>query len=124
MILVDTSVWINRLRRGAPGLETLVNQQDLMAHPFVLGELVLGGLRSPDRIIRSMREMWQAAIADDDEVIELILHHRLAGAGIGYVDAHLLAAARLTPEGRLWTDDLRLRNVARRLNLAFEPNAV
>jgi predicted nucleic acid-binding protein len=120
VILVDTSVWINRLRGGSSALEKLMNTQDLMAHPFVIGELVLGGLRHPHPVIQGMRDMWQAVVADDDEVVRLILGNGLAGSGIGYVDAHLLAAARLAPAGRLWTDDLRLRAVARRLNLAFD----
>jgi hypothetical protein len=45
----------------------------------------------------------------------------LYGAGIGYVDAQLLAASRLTPDARLWTDDARLSSVAARLGVAFQP---
>jgi hypothetical protein len=40
---------------------------------------------------------------------------------IGYVDAQLLAATRLTPGASLWTGERRLTAVATRLGVAFEP---
>jgi predicted nucleic acid-binding protein len=47
--------------------------------------------------------------------------HRLFGSGIGYVDAHLLAAVRLTAGAALWTRDRRLGRAADRLGLAISP---
>jgi len=44
----------------------------------------------------------------------------LAGSGIGYVGAHLLASAALTPETFLWTRDKRLHAAAQTLSLAAE----
>jgi hypothetical protein len=66
---------------------------------------------------------WLAALpgataATHDEVLTLIERHDLAGQGIGYVDAHLLAATRLTEPARLWTRDRRLRSVAQSLGVA------
>ncbi|WP_345894257.1 hypothetical protein [Lichenifustis flavocetrariae] len=43
----------------------------------------------------------------------------LAGRGIGYVDAHLLASTRLNVGSRLWTRDKRLAAVADQLKLAY-----
>ncbi len=54
----------------------------------------------------------------DGEVYALIEAERLFGLGIGFVDAHLLAALRLTPGVRLWTLDKRLATVADRLGLS------
>ena len=45
----------------------------------------------------------------------------LYGAGIGYVDAQLIAATRLTPDTALWTRDKRLSAVTARLGLGFQP---
>ena len=42
----------------------------------------------------------------------------LFGLGIGYVDAHLLAATLLTTDASLWTRDKRLAAVATRHGLA------
>jgi hypothetical protein len=56
-------------------------------------------------------------VASDEEVLHLIDRQTLFGRGIGYVDAHLLAAARLTAGTRLWTPDRRLQTVATQLGL-------
>ena len=52
--------------------------------------------------------------ANPREILWLVEHHRLMGKGVGYVDACLLASARLTGF-RLWTKDLRLAAIAREL---------
>lgn len=59
-----------------------------------------------------------ATIATTAGLLTFIEHHRLAGHGIGYVDAQLLAATRLTDDARLWTRDHRLNAAAQRLGVA------
>jgi hypothetical protein len=51
-------------------------------------------------------------------VLRFIDDESLAGLGIGYIDAHLLAPTRLTPEASFWTRDRRLLEVAKRLSLS------
>jgi predicted nucleic acid-binding protein len=51
----------------------------------------------------------------------LVERRRLFGAGIGYVDAHLLAAALFADGLTLWTQDRRLLPVATRLGIAAHP---
>lgn len=48
----------------------------------------------------------------------LIDNRHLFGLGLGYVDAHLLAATTLSSDARLWTRDKRLAAVATRHGLA------
>src|SRR5262245_53267350 len=107
MILVDASVWIHHLRFTDERLTTLLDGRDVLGHPFVTGELALGSLRHREAFLTDMRELPQATIATDDEVLQLINRQQLFGRGIGYVDVHLLAAARLTPDSKLWTRDGR-----------------
>jgi predicted nucleic acid-binding protein len=57
-------------------------------------------------------------VASDSEVLLLIERGNLMGRGIGYVDAHLLTAAKLSRCG-LWTQDRRLAVVAQEQGLAF-----
>ena len=57
--------------------------------------------------------------AGDLEVLELIEQHHLYGQGIGWIDAHLLASARLTG-CRLWTLDPRLGAIAHRLGVGYQ----
>jgi hypothetical protein len=91
---------------------------EVLGHPFVAGEVALGYLRQRDIIMRSLHRLPQAIVASKREVLRLIDEERLYGRGIGYIDAHLLAAARLTAEARLWTRDGRLQKVAAELGLA------
>ena len=123
MILVDTSVWIDHLRADDPGLRELLEAGDVVVHPFVVGEIALGALRRRGAVLANLKDLPRSVVAEDDEVMALIERESLFGHGIGWVDAHLLAAARLTAETLLWTRDVRLAAVARRLSLGWQlPN--
>ena len=119
MILVDTSVWIGHLRANDRSLSNLLVAGRVLAHPFVTGELALGNLRQRAIILESLSDLPQAKVATDGEVRHFVDEHALFGRGIGYVDAHLLAAVRLTAGAVLWTRDKRLQRVAERLKLAM-----
>jgi predicted nucleic acid-binding protein len=118
MILVDTSVWIDHLQKGSPELAQALNRGNVLMHPFVLGELGLGSLRQRAQILDALQNLPFATMATDAEVMGFVSANVLHGIGIGYVDAHLLASARLTPGAMLWTADRRLRAAATRLGLA------
>ena len=121
MILVDTSVWAEHIRREVRPLSALLLAGLVLAHPFVIGEIAMGNLRQRDVFLRGLQDLPQAVVATDREVMRFIDRDRLFGSGIGYVDAHLLAAARLSSDAALWTFDKRLNVVAARLGLAYEP---
>jgi predicted nucleic acid-binding protein len=118
VILADTSVWIEHLRSGHRPLGALLDTGGVLAHPWVIGELALGNLRDRDNVLRLLGRLPQAVVATDEEVLRVIDDETLHGAGIGYVDAQLLASSRLTPDARLWTNDQRLSRVAARLGVA------
>lgn len=88
-----------------------------MSHPFVVGELALGHLTRRREILGLLSELPRAQVATHEEVLALVDRHHLAGAGIGWIDAHLLASAALSGVS-LWTLDRRLGAVAARLGLA------
>ncbi len=121
MILVDTSVWVDHLRKRDPAMEKLLDQGQVLSHPLVVGELAVGDLRPREPILRFLHMLPSGVVASHDEVLQFILQHKLFGLGIGYIDAHLLASVRLTPEAALWTRDKRLLEVTRSLKLAFDP---
>jgi predicted nucleic acid-binding protein len=123
VILVDTSVWIDHLRSGDPVLAGLLERSLVLAHAWVVGELALGRLRKPSEVIDLLGGLPQATVATSAEVLALIEHEELSGVGIGYVDAQLLAATRLTDGGQLWTGDGRLRAAAERLGCGFAPKS-
>lgn len=117
MILVDTSVWVDHLRVGERALVHLLDHGWVLAHPWVTGELALGHLSQRQDILGLLAGLPSAEIATDAEVLALIEAEQLYGLGMGYVDAQLLAATRLTVDARLWTADRRLAVVAHRLRL-------
>ena len=118
MILADTSVWIDHFRAHDEKLAALLDKGRILAHPFVIGELALGHLRQREIILGALLDLPQAIAATDAETFHLIAAHMLHGRGIGYLDAHLLASARLTSGARLWTHDRRLHDVADALGVA------
>jgi predicted nucleic acid-binding protein len=118
VILVDTSVWIDHLRHRDELMASLLEKSEVLIHPFVIGELALGSLARRDFFLNSLRRLPRANVARDDEVVRFIDQGSLFGIGIGYVDAHLLAATRLTAGATFWSRDRRLTAVAERLSLA------
>ena len=121
MILVDTSVWIDHLRAGEAALAERLKAGQVLTHPFVIGELALGNLRGRETVLGALQDLPQASVASDREVLHFIERHALFGIGIGYIDAHLLAAVRLTPGSALWTHDKRLAAAAEKLGLVTAP---
>ena len=116
MILVDSSVWIDHFRASNTRLAALLTAERVASHPFIIGELALGSLRQRTRILQLLNSLPLAQVIEDWQVQDWIERHALYGRGIGYVDVHLLASARIAGM-RLWTMDKRLRDVARGLGL-------
>ena len=119
MILADTSVWIDHFRNGDAEFAGRLEAGEVLSHPFVIGELAMGNLSDRAALLRELGRLPAATVARPDEVLALISREKLHGLGLGYVDACLLAATRLSPDTRLWTRDRRLAEVAARLGLAF-----
>lgn len=121
MILVDTSIWIQHLRHGDLFLTSLLEKGEVLSHPWVIGELALGNLRKRGEVLRLLGDLPRALVASEDELIVMIDKEGLYGSGIGYVDAQLLASARLTSDARLWTGERRLAAMAQRFRIGFQP---
>jgi predicted nucleic acid-binding protein len=114
MILVDTSVWIDHLRQGEPALVQALMQTQVAIHPFVVGELACGNLRNRQNLLELLQALPTVKTAMDHEVMQFIESQQLMGRGIGYIDAHLCASARLSGV-KLWTRDKRLLSVTQML---------
>ncbi len=119
MILLDTSVWIDHLRQGDAQVISVLQSGLVLTHPFVIGELACGQLKSRTEILGLLAALPQATVAQEQEVLFFIERHGLMGRGIGYIDAHLLAATALTEGTRLWTRDKRLDALAHELELGY-----
>ena len=116
--MADTSIWIDHFRQTNATLERLLDADQVLGHPFVVGELALGNLPRRASLLRDLGDLPAAPLATHEEVMALIEAERLHGLGITYLDLHLLAATLLTLDAYLWTRDRRLSEVAARLGVA------
>jgi predicted nucleic acid-binding protein len=120
MMLVDTSVWIDHLRKSEPALIAALEAGQVLMHPFVVGELACGNLSNRVELLSLLYDLPPAPVATDAEALGFIDRRELMGRGIGYLDVHLLASVALAGTARLWTRDKRLATVAESLKLKFE----
>jgi predicted nucleic acid-binding protein len=116
VILVDTSIWVDHLRSRHLDLVAWLENDEVLAHPFVIGELACGDLRRRDEILGLLASLPSAPLAAHDEVMALVESQRMFGRGIGWVDAHLLTSARLSG-ARLATLDKPLARAARMIGV-------
>jgi predicted nucleic acid-binding protein len=119
VILADSSIWIDHIRRSEQRLVDLLEADQVYMHAFVIGEIALGSIKDRPLVIRGLMRLPQALRATDNEVLRLIEQSSLHGKGVGFADVHLLAAALLTSDTLLWTRDKRLAKVAEELGVAF-----
>ena len=120
MILADTSIWVDHLRSEDNYLASLLELNEIVIHPMVIGELACGNVGNRAEIFGLLRSIPSLPVATDDEVLFLIEYHQLMGRGIGYIDAHLLASVVMTPPATLWTIDRRLMSLADELGVAYD----
>lgn len=114
MILVDTLIWIDHFRSTDEELQRIIEEDRLLCHPFVIGELALGSLRDRQSLLELLAAQRQAVVATHEEVMLLISRHSIYSMGIGYTDAHLLASVLLDRRAILWTKDKRLAAAAQK----------
>lgn len=119
MILADTSVWIDHLRRPERQLSAVLAANVALVHPFVIGELACGALPKHATLLAELSALPQAPVVAHAEVLGLVERYSLGGRGIGWIDVHLLASALLAGHSQLWTRDRRLQAVAEELGIAM-----
>ncbi len=124
MILVDTPIWIDHLRKTNSKLVQLLNKGQVLIHPFIIGKLACGNLRKRQQILLLLDNLPKTKEASNQEVLYFIESNQLMGRGIGYIDAHLLAATALTHGAKICTYDKRLKSLSNNLGLQYEANKV
>jgi predicted nucleic acid-binding protein len=115
-MLVDTSVWIDHVRRPEPKLIALLNENDVQVHPFVIGELACGHLGPRHELTLLIQQLPSLPAVDHEEAMIFLERHALHGQGVGWVDLHLLASTMLA-SATLWTRDQRMGAVAHALRI-------
>jgi predicted nucleic acid-binding protein len=120
-IIADSSIWIDHLNKGDAKLAACLKRRRIVLHPMVIGEIALGSISNRTVVLEELAALPQTPPASHAEVMAMIGWLELWNRGIGYVDAHLIAATRRTSGTLLWTRDKRLREQAERLDVAYIP---
>jgi predicted nucleic acid-binding protein len=119
MVLVDTSIWVAHLRNGNRQLEGLLMDAEVICHPFIIGELACGNINNRYDILTLLRSLPLAPVLEFDEFLFFIDENQLTVIGIGFVDVHILASAKLAGI-LLWTADKKLNSAAIKLSLNYQ----
>lgn len=122
-VLVDTSVWVDHFKRGNQGLVYLLERDQVMVHPMVLGELACGTPPNRARTLIDLDNLQYSQQATLKETLDFVESEKLYGSGCGLVDMLLLASAMMTPQTELWTLDKRLSAMAERFGVMHRPTA-
>ena len=117
MILVDTSIWIDHLRSADAKLQTLLQNDQVVTHPFIRLELALGSIVSREKVLADLALLPQTPVVASEELFSLIEHKMLHRRGIGLTDLHLIGCALFDKSILIWTRDRRLSEIADELGL-------
>ena len=116
-VLVDTSVWIDHLRRADTELVALLQEASVLMHPAVLGELACGRIPNRQKLLALWLALPRVLTVSFEEAFALVENRMLWGRGLGWTDIHLLASALLS-RTTLWTKDRVLRHAAQELSIS------
>ena len=120
-MLIDTVVWIDHLQSNDEHLSMLLENEQIVMHPMVIGELAMGNLANRQRTLEDFAKLPEISVATHEEVLYLIDNNRLMGTGIGYVDANLLASVIAYGDTKLWSRDRRLNEAAAMFDVVHKP---
>jgi hypothetical protein len=94
-------------------LDTLISNDQLCIHPFLIVELALGTLPERRKTLTYLDHLISLPPVRLEDVRHMIEARGLVSKGIGLTDAHLIA----TPGTHIWTLDVRLGKVAESLSI-------
>ena len=119
MVIVDSSIWIGHLKQSNKHLSQLLQEDLVMIHPLIIGELACGSMKKRGEFLSLLKLLPVCQIPTYDECLSFLEEEALFGKGIGWVDINILAASRLS-SGTVWTFDKRLHLAAERLKIAHK----
>jgi predicted nucleic acid-binding protein len=117
VILVDTSVWIDHLRKPQVKLQELLQNDEVVMHPLVRLELALGSIANRETFLADLSLLPQVPLAETDELFRLLELRKLFNKGIGVTDLHLITSALFDKTLSIWTRDRRLGEIAEEFGL-------
>lgn len=116
MILVDTSIWIDHFNKKDARLITLLEENSVLVHPFIIGELACGNIKNRNEILELLDALPKISTVGFGEILFFINQHQLYGKGLGYIDVHLIASC-IMDDAKLYTRDKKLFRIAKEFNI-------
>jgi predicted nucleic acid-binding protein len=117
VILVDTSVWIDHLRKPEAKLQELLRIDEVVTHPLVRLELALGSIANRQKILPDLALLPQVPVTGTGELFRLPELRKLYSRELGITDLHLIASALFDKSLLIWTRDRRLGEIAEEAGL-------
>src|ERR1700740_2291069 len=123
MILVDTSIWVEMVRRGRfkAELATLIGSDQLWTHLFVAAYLACGYPPDRDQTLLALDRLTALPTIRMADVRYMLETRGLFSKGIGFIDAPLIASCLSSQGTQIWTIDRPLGRVAESLGLRATP---
>jgi predicted nucleic acid-binding protein len=121
-VLVDSSVWVGHFKQRNEHLVTLLENDMVVCHPYVVAEVACGTPPSRKIIISMLSELESTPVATQQELLAMLDARQLYGRGCGFVDVGLLASALLLGNVLIWTLDKRFELMAGELSMAYRPH--
>jgi len=118
-VLVDTSVWVDHFKETNPELSDLLEQDRVLTHPMIIGELACGTPPDRENLLAYFMNLQQPYVARLADMLDFVAKQKIYGCGCGFVDINVLLSARITPGVKIWTRDKRLAQLARTFDLSY-----
>ena len=118
MIIIDTSAWVSFFKgeKKALLIKDLIIENQSILHPYIYGELLLGGIAEKAALMLQALEM--TSVLDQNLVYRFIQENKLNSRGIGWVDVNILISA-LSEKHRVYTYDEKLMKLCRDYNCSI-----
>lgn len=117
-VLIDTSVWVDHFRRRNTVMVDLLERDEVLTHPLIVGEIACGTPPQRTHTLAALGRLRSVQQATADEATAFIERERLFGLGCGLIDLMLLASVMMSPGAVLWTKDKRLAMLAVRFGVS------
>jgi predicted nucleic acid-binding protein len=118
-VLLDTSVWIRHFRESNGEVVRLLEEQQVMTHPYVVAEIACGSLKKRIETLSYLKAIPTLPIVAIDEILTFIESRELFSKGVGFVDVQLLASVIISDNVSLWTTDNRLEAIAVKMGISY-----
>ena len=119
-MIIDTCVWVEHVHREIALVRHLCDRSRAVAHPDVLGEILLGCGDERRQLAARLRFLETLVRPPQDVLEQVVMQHAIACRRVGWVDAVLLATALTDPSRpAILTFDRKLLREAIRLGVAF-----